>query len=97
MSVLSFPRLHLRGAMSWDPVVSNNDPAVYDGVAARARLAPGERVACFRERMTASTVERGDWNYFGTHRCALEGAHVSGGSAAQSRRPWLQAIALSSS
>jgi hypothetical protein len=86
MSVLSFPRLHLRGAMSWDPVVSNNDPAVYDEVAARARLAPGERVACFRERMIASTVERGDWNYFGTHRCALEGAHVSGGSLAPGDR-----------
>ena len=82
MSVLSFPRLHLRGGMSWDPIVSNNDPAVYDGVAARARLAPGERVSCFRERMTASTVERGDWNYFGTHVCALEDAHVSGGSLA---------------
>ena len=86
MSVLSFPRLHLRGAMSWDPVVSNNDPAVYDGVAARAMLAPGERVPCFRERMIASTVERGDWNYFGTHRCALEGAHVSGGSLAPDDR-----------
>jgi hypothetical protein len=82
MSVLSFPRLHLRGAMSWDPGVSNNDPAVYDGVAARAMLAPGERVPCFRERMIASTVQRGDWNYFGTHRCALEGAQVSGGSLA---------------
>ncbi|MGR6964702.1 hypothetical protein ACU610_09615 [Geodermatophilus sp. URMC 61] len=82
MSVLSFPRLHLRGGMSWDPVVSNNDPAVYDGVAARAMLAPGERVACFRERMIASTVERGDWNYFGTYRCALEGGQVSGGSLA---------------
>ena len=63
-----------------------NDPAVYDEVAARARLAPGERVACFRERMIASTVERGDWNYFGTHRCALEGAHVSGGSLAPGDR-----------
>src|SRR3712207_4598387 len=82
MSVLSFPRLHLRGGMSWDPIVSNNDPAVYDGVAARARLAPGERVSCFRERMTASTVERGDWNYFGTHVCALEDAHVSSGRLA---------------
>ena len=58
MSVLSFPRLHLRGAMSWDPVVSNNDPAVYDEVAARARLAPGERVACFRERMIAHEMDR---------------------------------------
>src|SRR5512144_481820 len=80
MSILSFPRVHLRGVMSWDPIVSNNDPANYDAVAARAMLAPGEGVQCFRERMIASTQERGDWNYFGTHVCALEGVHVTGGS-----------------
>ena len=80
MSVLAFPRLHLRGTMSWDPIVSNNDPASYDGLAARAMLAPGETVPRFRERMIASTAERGDWNYFGTHRCALEGGVVTGGS-----------------
>jgi hypothetical protein len=79
MSILSFPRLYLRGLMSWDPVVSNNDPASYDGVAARAQLAPGESVRCFRERMIASTAQRGDWNYFGTHICALEDARVTGG------------------
>lgn len=82
MSVLSFPRLYFHGTMSWDPIVSNNDAANYDGIAARARLAPGETVACFRQRMIASTAERGDWNYFGTHVCALEQAHVTGGAAA---------------
>ena len=80
MSVLSFPRLYFRGVMSWDPIVSNNDPTNYDGIAARARLAPGETVGCFRQRMIASTVERGDWNYFGTHVCTLEEAQITGGT-----------------
>ncbi len=48
----------------------------------RARLAPGETVSCFRQRMIASTVQRGDWNYFGTHVCALEQGRVTGGSPA---------------
>ena len=81
MSVLSFPRLYFHGTMSWDPIVSNNDADNYDGVAARARLAPGETVASFRQRMIASTAQRGDWNYFGTHVCVLERAHVTGGAA----------------
>jgi len=82
MSVLSFPRLYFHGTMSWDPIVSNNDADNYDGIAARARLAPGETVTCFRRRMIASTAQRGDWNYFGTHICALEQARVTGGTAA---------------
>src|SRR5918997_279214 len=82
MSVLSFPRLYFHGMMSWDPIVSNNDPDNYDGITARARLAPGETVTCFRQRMIASTAQRGDWNYFGTHICALEQAQVTGGATA---------------
>jgi hypothetical protein len=82
MSVLSFPRLYFHGMMSWDPIVSNNDPDNYDGITARARLAPGETVTCFRQRMIASTAQRGDWNYFGTHICALEQARVTGGATA---------------
>ncbi|MGH4021817.1 MAG: hypothetical protein ACRDT0_21795 [Pseudonocardiaceae bacterium] len=86
MSVLSFPRLYFHGTMSWDPIVSNNDADNYDGITARARLAPGETVACFRQRMIASTVQRGDWNYFGTHVCALEQGRVTGGAAGPRNR-----------
>ncbi|MDQ3152211.1 MAG: hypothetical protein M3R63_10985 [Actinomycetota bacterium] len=43
MSVLAFPRLYFHGTMSWDPIVSNNDADNYDGIAARARLAPARR------------------------------------------------------
>lgn len=79
MSVLSFPRLYFQGTASWDPIVSNNVPAVYDGTTAQAVLAPGETVDDFRRRLISTTVERGDWNYFGTHRCLLEHARVTGG------------------
>ena len=81
MSVLSFPRLYLRGTMSWDPIVSNNAAAAYDLVTGRARLRPGETTPEFRRRLIASTARRGDWNYFGTHRCALEQTTVVGAAA----------------
>jgi hypothetical protein len=81
MSVLSFPRLYLFGTMSWDPVVSNNARQDYDLVTGRARLRPGETTADFRRRMIATTVGRGDWNYFGTNRCVLQ-ARVVGAAAA---------------
>lgn len=81
MSVLSFPRLYFRGTISWDPVVSNNDADSYDGITARAKLAAGETVPDFRKRLIATTEQRGDWNYFGTHVCTLEGARVTGGAA----------------
>lgn len=80
MSVLSFPRLYIRGTMSWDPIVSNNDPGTYDGVTAQPVFQPGETVADFRTRLIATTVQRGDWNYFGTHVCKLEDATVAGGA-----------------
>ena len=30
MSVLETPRLYFRGKATWDPIVTNNDPAQYD-------------------------------------------------------------------
>ena len=69
MSVLSFPRLYLRGEMSWDPIVSNNG-AHYDTVRAEARFRDAnETVAEFRARLIE---DRTDWNYFGTHLSALQ-------------------------
>jgi len=79
MSVLSFPRLYFRGTVSWDPIVSNNDPETYDGVNVRVHLNPGETTADFRKRMIATTQQRGDWNYFGTHTCVFEQTRVTGG------------------
>ncbi|MGH3937451.1 MAG: hypothetical protein ACRDTG_02280 [Pseudonocardiaceae bacterium] len=80
MSVLSFPRLYFSGAMSWDPIVANNVRAIYDAVTARAGLLPGETAAAFRQRLINNTVARGDWNYFGSHICALEKTQITGGA-----------------
>jgi len=80
MSVLAFPRLYLRGEMSWDPPVSNNDPAEYNRDTADAVYGLDEDADSFRARMIRQAVERGDWNYFGTHRCLLEDTAVVGGT-----------------
>jgi hypothetical protein len=84
VSVLRFPRLYLRGQMSWDPSVTNNegrpDRRAYDRGTTDAVFRTGEDVETFRARMINTTVLRGDWNYFGTHRCALESATVIGGT-----------------
>jgi hypothetical protein len=85
MSVLSFPRFYLCGTMSWDPIVSNNASDDYDPVTGQVRLEPGETTADFRRRMIITTVGRGDWNYFGTNRCALQ-AKVVGAAAAPHNR-----------
>jgi hypothetical protein len=84
MSVLAFPRLYLRGEMSWDPAVSNNDPAEYNRGSGDAVYQLDEDADTFRARMIRQTVERGDWNYFGTHRCLLEETTVVGGTLAPS-------------
>jgi hypothetical protein len=81
VSVLAFPRLYLKGEMSWDPSVANNDPATYDIAAARALFQDGEDADGFRARMIRDTVQRGDWNYFGGHGCALQGTTVVGGTS----------------
>jgi hypothetical protein len=80
VSVLAFPRLYLKGEMSWDPSVANNDSTTYDSDTAGAVFGDAEDADAFRARMIRDSVQRGDWNYFGTHRCTLEGATVVGGS-----------------
>jgi len=80
VSVLAFPRLYLKGEMSWDPSVANNDATTYDSRTATAVFREGEDADAFRARMIRDTVQRGDWNYFGSHRCAMEGTTVVGGT-----------------
>ncbi len=78
MSVLSFPRLYLGGgSMAWDPIVANNTETDYDVATAEALLRPGETVADFRARLMRDPR---DWNYYGTHVCALQGVAVTGGA-----------------
>lgn len=79
MSVLGFPRIYLRGLMSWDPSVANNSGDTYDGPTASAVLQPGETAEAMRQRLTATEAARGDWNYYGTHRAAFAPVTVVGG------------------
>jgi hypothetical protein len=81
VSVLAFPRLYLKGEMSWDPSVANNNETTYDSGTASALFQDGEDADRFRARMIRDTVQRGDWNYFGGHRCTLEGTTVVGGTS----------------
>ena len=81
MSVLAFPRLYLKGEMSWDPSVANNVGATYASGTASAVFQDGEDADGFRARMIRDTVQRGDWNYFGSHRCTMEGTTVVGGTS----------------
>jgi hypothetical protein len=83
MSVLGFPRLYLRGRISWDPIVSNNGPPDYDAVNATVGFRPGETAGQFRQRHIEAL--RGDWNYFGTHRAAFESVVITGGERAAHR------------
>lgn len=85
MSVLAFPRLYLRGEMSWDPPVSNNRFDAYNSGTAGGVFRLDEDADTFRARMIRQTVERGDWNYFGTHRCLLEETTIVGGTLAPSK------------
>ncbi len=85
MSVLSFPRLYLGGGhLSWDPIVSNNTETDYDVASGEALLRPGETVAQFRARLMRDPR---DWNYYGTHVCAMHGVTVTGGVAGPRTAP----------
>jgi hypothetical protein len=85
MSVLSFPRLYLGGGhISWDPIVSNNTETDYDVAKGEALLRPGESVAAFRARLMRDPR---DWNYYGTHACAMQGVTVTGGVAGPRNAP----------
>ena len=42
MSVLDTPRIYFRGQISWDPIVTNNDPELYDVETSRTVLGTGD-------------------------------------------------------
>ena len=81
MSVLETPRILFRGNMAWDPIVTNNNPPVYDEATADNvyPVSPPirEQVAAFRQEAiadvspTANAATGGPsrvWNPQGTHR-----------------------------
>lgn len=70
MSILQLPRIHFRGQMSWDPIVTNNYPNFYNEDTAQPALTPSESMNQFRQA-AIEAAKGGNWNPHGTHRSAF--------------------------
>ncbi|MFZ6719104.1 hypothetical protein [Undibacterium sp. Ji49W] len=70
MSILQLPRIHFKGQMSWDPIVTNNYPKFYDEDNAQTVLTPTESMKQFRQA-AIEAAKGGNWNPDGTHRAAF--------------------------
>ena len=68
MSVLETPRIMFRGQITFDPIVTNNQPQQYDENDAVTVFAAGEGTAAFRQAAIDAVVGGGNWNPQGTHR-----------------------------
>ena len=79
MSVLETPRILYRGSMAWDPITTNNYPAMYDEVTDDP-VWPDvtDRVAAYRKEAAEAVACQGNWNPDGTHRSTFFSTSVSG-------------------
>jgi hypothetical protein len=88
MSVLETPRLIFRGRVTWDPIVTNNQPQQYDEDDGKTVFDPGAvSVAAFRKDAIEAVVNGGNWNPHGTHRVVffdttIVGVDTGGGPSA---------------
>lgn len=78
MSVLETPRLIFRGRVTWDPIVTNNQPAQYDEADSRTNFDCAATVAAFRKAAVAAVVGGGNWNPHGTHRSTFYETSIIG-------------------
>jgi hypothetical protein len=79
MSVLETPRLYFRGRLTWDPIVTNNQPAQYDENDSTTVFGSGAAdVAAFRKDAIAAVVGGGNWNPHGTHRSTFYETSIVG-------------------
>lgn len=91
MSILEFPRVYFRGEIAWDPVTTNNYPAVgqsplapaaYDENACDATLSQvavsAQSVAGFRQAAINEVGNFGNWNPAGSYRCPFYDTAISG-------------------
>lgn len=79
MSILQTPRIHFRGNISWDPIVTNNYTTFYDET--KAQIAPPpplETMQQFRQRALDAVKNGGNWNPHGTHQAKFFNTSVSG-------------------
>jgi hypothetical protein len=79
MSVLETPRILFRGSIAWDPITTNNYPAMYDEVTDDPVWpAVTDRVAAYRREAQDAVVGASSWNPDGTHRSTFFNASVTG-------------------
>src|SRR5438034_666105 len=80
MSVLSLPRIHFRGSISWDPGLANNSSALFDAARVALNLPPGVTYDTISAHIKDHIEDYGIWNYSGTHTCRFErGTVITGG------------------
>ncbi|MFZ6779797.1 hypothetical protein ACO0LD_23440 [Undibacterium sp. Ji83W] len=79
MSILQTPRIHFKGQISWDPIVTNNYANFYNEDNAQTALTPTETMQQFRESAIESVKSPGggNWNPHGTHRVQFFNTSVS--------------------
>ena len=80
MSVLETPRIIFGGNISWDPIVTNNYPTLYDEATCWTKFEPNETVEQFRQAAASEdwVINNGNWNPQGTHRSVFYDAYISG-------------------
>lgn len=83
MSTIDFPRVYMKGEISWDPSLSNNMRGLFDGNS--VTLGPdvdASRPDSERGRLPMADVDLGGWNHFGTHDAEFIDVAVTGTSLA---------------
>lgn len=79
MSVLETPRLIFRGNVTWDPIVTNNQPQQYDEADGKTVFDGGAAtVAAFRKDAIEAVINGGNWNPHGTHRSKFYNTFIVG-------------------
>lgn len=76
MSILQTPRIHFKGHISWDPIVTNNKSAYYDESSGLI-APPDETMQHFRQRAIEAVKSAGNWNPHGTHQAKFFDTCVS--------------------
>ncbi|MES2038397.1 MAG: hypothetical protein V4495_11195 [Pseudomonadota bacterium] len=80
MSILQTPRIHFKGQISWDPIVTNNYKRFYDENTSQTVMTPTETMQQFRQSAVESVKTGpggGNWNPHGTHRVQFFDTFVS--------------------
>lgn len=80
MSILQTPRIHFKGQISWDPIVTNNYKRFYDENTSQTVMTPTETMQQFRQSAIESVKTGpggGNWNPHGTHRVQFFDTFVS--------------------